>query len=144
MNPNTCYGHSICFDIPIIKLEWLIVVELKMQNISIYHPLFLQLNKFNHRGDMLASTMGLNILLWARKEFLAEKQEALMTSIKNSGIKPNSGSSQGQVRRGGGGGGGRSEGKKKPSRDSQTKQDKKTAQAKLQTKTQSKPKERKR
>ena len=80
---------------------------------------------------MLASTMGVNILLWARKELLAEKQEALMTSMKNSGINPNSGSSQGQGRRGEGGGGGRSEGKKKPSKDSQIKQDKKTAQAKL-------------
>ena len=103
--------------------------------------MILQLNKFNHRGDMLASTMGVNILLWARKEFLAEKQEALMTSMKNIGIDPNSGSSQGQRRRGGGGGRGR-EVKKKPNKDSQTKQGKKAAQTKLHTKTQGKLKER--
>ena len=92
----------------------------------------LQLNKFNPRGDMLASTMGLNILLWARREFVAEKQVALMTSMKRNDLDPRSGLGQSRERG--------QEGRKK---DGQSKRVNKTNESKLKTTTQSQTKGRK-
>lgn len=40
-------------------------------------------NKFNRRGDVLASGMGVHILLWTRKEELLERQTTLMSAMKS-------------------------------------------------------------
>lgn len=40
-------------------------------------------NKFNRRGDTLASGMGLHILLWTRKEEVAERQKSLLPAMKS-------------------------------------------------------------
>ena len=63
---------------------------------------------------MLASTMGANILLWARSEVLAARQEALITQMKQGGLDPRSPSGhQGRPRDRQGRGGKRSQGEGK-------------------------------
>ncbi|XP_050402896.1 DNA damage-binding protein 2 [Patella vulgata] len=52
-------------------------------------PGIVSLNKFNHSGEALASGMGVNILLWNRKELIAQKQEKLkekMTDFKSNAL----------------------------------------------------------
>ncbi|KFO91544.1 DNA damage-binding protein 2, partial [Buceros rhinoceros silvestris] len=41
----------------------------------------ISLNKFNPMGDMLASGMGFNILIWSREEMVAKKQEHLFKAM---------------------------------------------------------------
>ncbi|KAK3603471.1 hypothetical protein CHS0354_030311 [Potamilus streckersoni] len=45
-------------------------------------------NKFNRQGDTLASGMGINILLWNKKEEDAKLQEELMTKVKSKSLTP--------------------------------------------------------
>ncbi|VDI02811.1 DNA damage-binding protein 2 [Mytilus galloprovincialis] len=40
-------------------------------------------NKFNRRGDTLASGMGVHILLWTRKEEVAERQKSLLPAMQS-------------------------------------------------------------
>ncbi|XP_060068575.1 DNA damage-binding protein 2-like [Ylistrum balloti] len=42
-------------------------------------------NKFNNDGNLLASGMGLHVLLWMKKEDVSNVQEGLMTSLKGLG-----------------------------------------------------------
>lgn len=54
------------------------------------------LNKFNMRGDTLASGMGLHILLWSRQDEIVQQQEKLLKSMKQ--IDGTTGSSSRQQR----------------------------------------------
>lgn len=59
-------------------------------------------NKFNRRGDVLASGMGLHILLWTRKEEVSERQTSLLASMKSalgSGSLDNAGNTNRRQRR---------------------------------------------
>lgn len=80
---------------------------------------------------MLASTMGVNILIWAQKKIVEEGQEKLMSAMKNMGIDPEN--TPGRRRSTGAN-------TKKKEKTSQTKRDKKTTEAKLKVKTQTKSK----
>ncbi|OCT81934.1 hypothetical protein XELAEV_18024442mg [Xenopus laevis] len=44
------------------------------------------LNKFNPMGDLLASGMGFNILIWSREILLMLKQEELMKALREKGL----------------------------------------------------------
>ncbi|XP_063800709.1 DNA damage-binding protein 2 isoform X1 [Pseudophryne corroboree] len=44
------------------------------------------LNKFNPMGDLLASGMGFNILIWSREILLMMKQEEMMRALREKGI----------------------------------------------------------
>ncbi|KAG9466693.1 DNA damage-binding protein 2 [Eleutherodactylus coqui] len=44
------------------------------------------LNKFNPMGDLLASGMGFNILIWSREILLMMKQEEMMKALREKGI----------------------------------------------------------
>ncbi|XP_053305455.1 DNA damage-binding protein 2 isoform X2 [Spea bombifrons] len=44
------------------------------------------LNKFNPMGDLLASGMGFNILIWSREILLMMKQEEMMKALQDKGI----------------------------------------------------------
>ena len=81
---------------------------------------------------MLASTMGVNILIWAQKNVVEEQQEKLLSAMKNMGIDPEK--TPGRRRSSG------ANMKKKEKKSPQTKQDKKTTEAKLKVKTQTKTK----
>ncbi|KAM5138445.1 DNA damage-binding protein 2 isoform 2-T2 [Mantella aurantiaca] len=45
------------------------------------------LNKFNPMGDLLASGMGFNILIWSREILLMMKQEEMMKALRAKGIQ---------------------------------------------------------
>ncbi|XP_018417648.1 PREDICTED: DNA damage-binding protein 2 [Nanorana parkeri] len=45
------------------------------------------LNKFNPMGDLLASGMGFNILIWSREILLMMKQEEMMRALRAKGIQ---------------------------------------------------------
>uniref|UniRef100_A0A8C5MVZ9 Damage-specific DNA-binding protein 2 n=1 Tax=Leptobrachium leishanense TaxID=445787 RepID=A0A8C5MVZ9_9ANUR len=44
------------------------------------------LNKFNPMGDLLASGMGFNILIWSREILLMMKQQEMMKALREKGI----------------------------------------------------------
>uniref|UniRef100_A0A6I8SLC3 DNA damage-binding protein 2 n=1 Tax=Xenopus tropicalis TaxID=8364 RepID=A0A6I8SLC3_XENTR len=44
------------------------------------------LNKFNPMGDLLASGMGFNILIWSREILLMMKQEEMMKALREKGV----------------------------------------------------------
>ncbi|XP_075693980.1 DNA damage-binding protein 2 [Rhinoderma darwinii] len=44
------------------------------------------INKFNPMGDLLASGMGFNILIWSREILLMTKQEEMMKALREKGI----------------------------------------------------------
>uniref|UniRef100_A0A670Z050 DNA damage-binding protein 2 n=1 Tax=Pseudonaja textilis TaxID=8673 RepID=A0A670Z050_PSETE len=48
----------------------------------------ISLNKFNPMGDILASGMGFNILIWDREVMIGKKQEDLMQAMKEQRIGP--------------------------------------------------------
>ncbi|XP_062606805.1 DNA damage-binding protein 2-like isoform X1 [Saccostrea cucullata] len=51
-------------------------------------------NKFNINGDTLLSGMGVNLLLWKRREEAAKIQESLMSKISGKGLDQSSNSGQ--------------------------------------------------
>ncbi|XP_069125992.1 LOW QUALITY PROTEIN: DNA damage-binding protein 2-like [Argopecten irradians] len=62
-------------------------------------PGIISVNKFSNDGNYLASGMGVNILLWTKKEELVKTQEGLMTSLKGLGHQgPNRNNSSRQPR----------------------------------------------
>ncbi len=84
--------------------------------------------------------MGVNIIIWARKEFVAEKQDDLLSKMQQGGLDPSNtpGRSSGQGR-------GRGQGQeKKKKKDSLSREEKKAASAKLQLKTKTNTKDKKR
>lgn len=60
--------------------------------------LLLQVNKFNPAGDTLLSGMGVNLLLWRKKEEAAKIQESFMSKLNGRGLDRSS--NQGQSRTG--------------------------------------------
>ncbi|XP_033730251.1 DNA damage-binding protein 2-like [Pecten maximus] len=48
-------------------------------------PGIVSVNKFSNDGNLLVSGMGVNILLWMKKEEVAKTQEGLVTSLKGLG-----------------------------------------------------------
>ncbi|XP_077868747.1 DNA damage-binding protein 2-like [Saccoglossus kowalevskii] len=52
-------------------------------------PGLISLNKFSHGGDVLASSMGVNILIWHKNVDIERKQQAMMEEMRLSGVKPN-------------------------------------------------------
>lgn len=49
-------------------------------------PGIVSLNKFNARGDYLASGMGVNLLLWGRKQEVEDRQQSLLDAGRRSGL----------------------------------------------------------
>ncbi|KAK7093550.1 hypothetical protein V1264_007277 [Littorina saxatilis] len=99
-------------------------------------PGIVSLNKFNDRGDYLVSGMGVNLLLWGRKQEVEERQLSLLADERHSEFSP-------LQRRGQGSGGRSSNSRSRPPSTKQTKSKKDTdtkMKMKLQTKTKTKTK----
>ncbi|XP_077987542.1 DNA damage-binding protein 2-like [Glandiceps talaboti] len=62
-------------------------------------PGLISLNKFNNTGDVLASAMGYNVLIWHEDTDIELKQKELMEQMKAQGIDPKSKQSQPRQRR---------------------------------------------